>query len=124
MTREVNYEKLMKVRELDRGDKVKLTNGEVAEFVRLKKKNFVGIIDDKSYNIPVNMFVEFVEKGKTTTVDDIDLNPGDMFYIQANNGSALLFEFKRFKGNRIVGVNPINKAESTIDREMFVDKVS
>lgn len=124
MTTRVNEEKLMEVRELKCGDIIKLTDGSECEFVRLKRKKFIGIIDGGSYDIPVNMFVKLLKKNSEDKFEEIKkLRAGNMFYIQANNGDAILFEFQAFNGNNIIGINPINKARTKIDKSMFAGVV-
>lgn len=114
---------------LNKGDKVKLTDGSIAEFVKLKQKNFDGLIDGKPYNIPVNMFVEVVEKTdlkeKVNKIDEelTTLKKGDFFYID-KSGSALLFKYEGMEKGRIVGINPIGNMRTRIDKRMYVGKVA
>lgn len=119
------FDKLMEVSRLNPGDKVKLTDGQIAEFVKLKQKNFNGIIDGQSYNIPVNMFVEVVEKTDLGSKlnEAKNMKPGDMFYI-AQKGNALLFKFEQIQNGRIVGINPVSKSKTRIDMSLFVGKVA
>lgn len=125
MAREVNFDKLMVVRGLNAGDKVKLTDGSIAEFGRLKQKNFTGTIDGKPFNIPVNMFVEVIEKAevKILNTQTIDLKKGEKFFID-KNGNALLFIFEKMESGRIIGLNPIDKARTKIDCSLYSGKVS
>ncbi|MGD6876814.1 hypothetical protein [Bacillus infantis] len=124
---EANFEKLMEVSNLSQGDKVKLSNGDVAEFVRLKQKNFVGIIQGKSYNIPVNMFVSLEEKGKEKAPNESykTLKQGELFYItDQKKGHALLFKFDGLKNGKIIGISPINGGITRIDSALYAGKVS
>lgn len=129
MAREVNFDKLIEVNKLNEGDMVKLTNGDVAEFVRLKQKNFVGIMNGKSYNIPVNMFVsveskvDLKSKAKEQEQEYKSLKQNELFYIN-HKGNAVLFKFNEIKGGKIIGVNPSTNATTRIDTSLFGGKVS
>jgi hypothetical protein len=127
MMKEVSFDKLVEVSQLRQGDKVKLTNGETAEFIRLKQKKFLGVMDGKSYNIPVNMFVEVLEKAdqkaKVEKADHMTLKQNEPFYIN-KSGNALLFYFVKMENSRIVGINPITNATTRIDASMYAGKVS
>ncbi|MFW6029069.1 MAG: hypothetical protein ACOCRO_02315 [Halanaerobiales bacterium] len=118
-------EKLKKVSKLTIGDVVSLTNGDKAEFIRLKRKNFIGIIKNKTYNIPVNMFDKLIEKSNFNIDKEIkDLKAGELFYIQANNGDAVLYEFKQIKNDKIIGINPISKTKTKINKSLYAGKIS
>jgi uncharacterized protein YjhX (UPF0386 family) len=124
---EPKFEKLMEVNNLKQGDKVKLTNGDIAEFVRLKQKNFVGIVNGKSYNIPVNMFVSLEEKAVEKKLDDgyKTLKQGELFYItDQKKGHALLFKFEGLKNDKIMGISPITGSMTRIDAGLYAGKVS
>ena len=128
MAQAVKMDKLMEVANLIEGDKVKLTNGDVATFVRLKQKNFVGVIDGKTYNVPVNMFVEVVEKvdifaAETEKEEQYStLTKGELFYItDQKKGNALLFEMKNGK---LIGISPINNTRARIAPSLFAGRVS
>lgn len=129
MRAEPKFDKLMELNNLNEGDKVKLTNGDVVTFVRLKQKNFIGTMDEKSFNIPVNMFVEVVEKVdneskmKEQKAEYMSLKKGELFFIN-KGGIALLFAFEEIKNGKIIGINPISKGITRIDSGMFGGKVS
>lgn len=120
-----NFDKFRQMASLNPGDKVKLTDGSIAEFVKLKQKNFDGIIDGKLYNVPVNMFVEVIEKADLGSKlnDAQNMTPGEMFYI-AKDGKALLFKFERIERGKIIGINPVSKGRTTIDMSLFAGKVA
>ena len=131
MAKTVSIDKLMEVSKLNEGDQVRLTNGEIATYVRLKQKNFVGNVNGKSYNIPVNMFVEVVEKVDITTIEENkeseykSLTKGELFYItDQRKGNALLFIFEEIKNGKIIGISPISKSMTRIDPDLFAGKVS
>ncbi len=124
---EPKLEKLIEVSNLKQGDKVKLTNGDTAEFIRLKQKNFVGVINGKSYNIPVNMFVSIEEKVETKKLNESykTLKKGDLFYItDQRKGHAILFKFDSLTNGKIVGISPITGGNTKIDIALYVGKVS
>jgi len=125
MATKVNPDKLAEVSKLNRGDKIRLRSGEKVEFIRLKRKKFLGIIDGTTYNIHVNSFAELLEEAEDNTEEKInELEAGNYFYIESNRGgNALLFKFKRMKNNKIVGINPISNSRTRIDKELFVDIV-
>jgi len=125
MATRVNPDKLAEVSKLNRGDIIKLKSGEEVEFIRLKRKKFLGIIDGTTYNIHVNSFDKVLEEAEDNTEENINkLESGDYFYIESNRGgNALLFKFKRIKNNKIIGINPISNSRTRIDKSLFVDKV-
>jgi uncharacterized protein YjhX (UPF0386 family) len=125
MATRVNPDKLAEVSKLNRGDIIKLKSGEEVEFIRLKRKKFLGIIDGTTYNIHVNSFNKVLEEAEDNTEENINkLESGDYFYIESNRGgNALLFKFKRMKNNKIIGINPISNSRTRIDKALFVDKV-
>ena len=123
MAIEVNHEKWEQVRQLNQGDIIELTDGDECEFVRLKQKKFIGIMNGKTYDIPVNMFVKVIKKAESIEDKLANLEEGELFYIQGNSGRAYLYKFLRLKGNKIIGINPISKTKTTIDRDMYVGKV-
>jgi hypothetical protein len=53
--------KEMEVKTLSFGDKVKLTNGEIAEVIKVNQKRFVGVINGSEYTIPFGMFESVIE---------------------------------------------------------------
>lgn len=108
---------------LKQGTIVSLKNGEEAEFIRLKQKNFTGIINGTSYSIPVSMFVSVIKDAKENTGYE-NLKPGENFFINNNTGDALLFIFKEISNNRIIGINPITKVQTKISKELYAGKVS
>lgn len=125
MRPEPQINKLIAVSELKTGDTVKLTNGKEAEFIKLKQKNFVGVVDGQSYNIPVNMFSELIKRvDQSAKKDDyMTLKTGDMFYIN-KSGNALLFCFVGIEKGRIIGINPISKSRTRIEATMYAGKAS
>lgn len=123
----MSFEKLQALALLKQGDKVELTNGKVAEFVRMKQKNFVGNMDNKSYNIPVEMFVKVVEKAPEQQINEgyKTLKENELFYItDQKKGHALLFKFKGIKNGKILGESPISKSLTRIDSSLYMGKVS
>lgn len=120
----VDNEKWFQVHDLNQGDKVLLKSGEVAEFVRLKDKNFIGIINGLSYNCFVNNFVKVVEKAEKKDTKSVlnELKKGDYFYIN-KNGNAILFTYEETSGNKIIGVNPITKGKTRIDTAFEIGRL-
>lgn len=121
-TAPVNETKWMAVANLKQGDTVKLTDGSIAVFTKMKQKNFSGTIDGKAYNIPINMFVEVLGKAVVDTGYKT-LKPGEAFYI-AKQGKAMLYTFMGMEGPRIVGMNPVSKQRTTIDISLYGGKVA
>jgi hypothetical protein len=126
MARAVDVEKKIKVAGLMEGDVVKLTNGEVATFIRIKQTRFLGTINGNVFNIPINMFVDVISKApiediikkaneKSTVKSNVldSLKEGDWFYI-VQRGNALAFKFVRVQGTSVIAKNPINNAEVKI----------
>lgn len=118
--------KWLECSELTQGDKIKLTNGDIAEFVRLKQKNFIGIVNGKSYNVPVTMFISVVEKANNNQKQEEykTLKSGELFFIDDNKGNAMLFIFDSVRNNKIIGINPITKGSTRIDVKLYRGKVS
>jgi len=126
---EADFQKKMMLADLNPGDKVKLTDGQIAEFKKLKQKNFDGNIDGKPYSIPINMAVEVVEK-----IDRVEeeskklkeaktLKKDELFYIEKND-RALLFKFETMERGRIIGINPIDNSRTRIDVSLYAGKVA
>ncbi|AEO93892.1 gp649 [Bacillus phage G] len=118
------FQKFNELSKLNTGDKVKLTNGEVAVFTKLKRKNFEGTIDDKAFNIPIEMFVEVIETVDVNAKDGeiVSLKKGEPFFIN-KNGNALLFTFEKIENGRIIGINPVSKSRTRIDKSLYAGKV-
>jgi hypothetical protein len=123
----IEFSKLQKVVELKQGDLILLTNGQEAEFVRLKQKKFIGTIDGIAYDIPVNMFDKLLKHAPKKDTDAYKtLEKGELFYIN-QSGKALLFIFDSFTQSsmpNIIGVNPISHGKVKIDHRLYVGKVS
>lgn len=109
------------------GDKVLLTNGDTAEFIRLKQKKFIGIINDKSYDIPVTMFDKVTEQEKPKSEKEKNkyrtLEKGELFYI-VKNERVIIYFFENFQNGRIIGINPVTKGRTKIDTSLYGGKVS
>lgn len=116
-------EKWEKLSNVKQGSKVSLTNGDIAEFVRLKQKKFIGIINGGSYDIPVGMFVEVVEEAKENT-EYLNLKKGEYFYITNAKNDALLFTFAGIQGEHIIGINPISKTKTKIHSSLYKGRIA
>lgn len=124
--------KPLQVMELNKGDKIKLTNGDVMEFVEVKRTKFVATMNGQNYSIPINMFDSVVEKVDINKINEIkkaekknilsELKKGDWFYIN-KNGNAIVFQFEGIEGKRIIGINPINGGKSRIDMSFEIGKL-
>ena len=119
------FDKVITMMGLKRGDIVKLVTGETAEFQSLKQKNFIGIIKGSTYNIPINHFQELVAKSvkidKTSEV--MTLNSGELFYI-IKGDNVMVFKFDRIINNKIHCKNPITNGGVTMSLELYAGKVS
>lgn len=80
----VPNDKEFQVRNLILGDKVKLTNGDIAEFVKVNQKRFVGIINGSEYTIPFGMFDSIFEKANTNTAKRIQSSFEYLFWVHGN----------------------------------------
>ena len=108
---------------LQTGTIVSLTNGDEAEFVRLKQKKFIGIINGSAYDIPIAMYngvIKTVEQNTGYT----KLKVGEPFLIKNNKSEVLLFKFKEFSHGSIVGINPITKVLTRISPDLYIGTVS
>jgi uncharacterized protein YjhX (UPF0386 family) len=124
--------KEIKVMELNAGDKIKLTNGDIMIFDRLKRTKFVATMNGQSYNVPILMFDSVVEKidivklqkEKKEEKNNIlsTLKKGDYFYIN-KNGNAIVFKFEGLEGRKIIGINPINGGRTRIDITFEIGKL-
>lgn len=118
-----NYTELSR---LNNGDTVLLSTGQECEFIRLKRKRFIGIIDGTSYDIPVSQFEEVLKIKEQVPADEKlkEVKAGDLFYIE-RKGNAELLIFKQLKpdGRTIVATNPIDKGRITLDKSMFEAKI-
>lgn len=126
--KETDFKKWNQLNALTQGDVVKLTNGQTAEFVRLKQSKFLGKMNDKTYDIPVNMFVEVAEKVDLTAQIEkkkegyMSLEKGDLFYISMK-GNALLFEFDSMRNGQIMGRNPADNSLARIEPNLFEQSI-
>lgn len=106
--------------ELREGDKVKLVNGDIAEFVKAKQKKFIGIINNSRYDIPISMLVSIEEKADQQKKKEESLNllgtlkKGDWFYINKDS-RAILFKFEKLENKKIIAINPIDNSLTRID---------
>lgn len=124
MTTTTDNPKWMSLFGLNTGDKVNLSNGSVAEFIRLKRTKFIGTIDGKSFNIPVDMYVSLHSEGEKTPNAYMSLCKGEPFYIN-RGGKAVLYIFDHIDQNdKIVGIQPISKGMTRIDNDLFAGKVA
>lgn len=127
--------KELEVMELHTGDKIKLTNGDIMEFVRLKRTNFVATMKGRDYNVPIWMYDSVVEKVDSNFIDKIneakreekknilsELKKGDWFYIN-KGGNAITFKFEGIERKRIIGINPINGVRTRIDMSFEIGKI-
>lgn len=106
------------------GDKVKLKNGNVYEFVKLKRTKFLGKNEKGLYDIPVSAFVEIVEKAEIKVNDGYKkLRKGQLFYID-KGGNAIVFIYEEMKRGRIIARNPITGGLAQIDTSLYGGKVS
>lgn len=95
---------------LSLGDKVLCSNGETYEFIRLKKTKFLGKRSGQTFNIPVSMFVEVVEKGESTLFDVTSLKEGDLFYTLDARKNPVLYRFKyMINSNKVMAENPVTR---------------
>jgi hypothetical protein len=125
MTTKQNIEFADNIIFADAGDMVKLTNGKIYEFVKLKRTKFIGKVGGNMYDIPVSMFVEIVEKAPPKKLDDgyKKLKKGELFFIEKND-RAIVFKFEEMKNGKIMGINPITKGLTKIDASLYAGKVS
>jgi len=140
---ESKMNKIWTLQDLTPGTKVLLTNGQIAEFVEMKRVKFVGLIDGKRYRIGVDMFVKVVENVETKVEQNQEKNldeeqrnileklktehetrqkvlsslkKGDYFYINSGRRqNAELYIFEEIKNSKVIGINPITKARTRID---------
>lgn len=115
-------DKWMELNELRQDSKVLLTSGETATFIKLNKKNFVGIMDGKTFNIPIELFDKVLEVAKLNDGYK-KLKKGEAFYI-SNGKDALLFIFEAMEKGKIIGINPISSSRTRIAVSMYAGKVS
>lgn len=116
------FEKWKELSKIKQGSKVLLTNGDVAEFIRLKQKKFIGIINGCSYDIPVSMFDKIIEEAKENK-DYLKLKQGEYFYITSAKNDALLFIFDSIDDKYIIGINPISKTKTKIDISLYKGRI-
>ena len=103
---------------LQKGDMIKLVDGREIEFLRVKKKNFEAIINEKPYNVPVEMFDTVVKRNVVKNENEKQkkakqFKKGDLIYVE-QKGKAILFIFDYVKGDTIHVINPVNKAKGRV----------
>ena len=128
MTKEqLQAKKWLEVNELNEGDKIKLTDGNEALFVRLKQKNFIAIINNKRYDVPVTMYDHLIQKSEVKEKEDnqeyTNLRKGELFYI-VKNERVIIFFFEANQNGRIIGINPVTKDRVKIDVSLYGGRVS
>ena len=113
--------------DLKNGDIITLKSGESVVFIGLKRKNFTyRNSKGECFNAPFSCFGKLIEKAEKVTNDSWKtLKPGEHFYIVSSNGKdALLFQFKEFKNNKLLGLNLISQIPTNIDIALYRGKVS
>lgn len=120
-----NANRLHQLRMCNQGDLVELTTGEVCEFDKMKRKNFLASKDGQFYNIPVEMFVKVVKKAKPKAIpqDYLTLKYNELFYIK-HKDNASLYRFETIEKGRIIGINVANQRRTKIDIALYGGKVS
>ena len=112
------YAKWTALSKIKSGSIVKLTDGSIATLIKLKQKNFDGLINGKSFSIPVMMFVELLEEAKDN-LGYTKLKKGEAFYITTNNKDALLFIYECMEKGNIIGINPVNNGRTRIVPSLY-----
>ncbi|QAS54836.1 hypothetical protein [Halobacillus litoralis] len=103
------YEKKRKLKTLNPGDRIKLTNGDVIEFCKVNRKKFVGIeADGGMFNYPIALFNRLVETKPLNPRDEkikglakkyrgrtiqTGWGPSDIGAITDDHKCVLLYEF-------------------------------
>jgi hypothetical protein len=103
------------------GDKILLTNGEVYEFVRVKRTKFIASKDGLNYDIPLGAFKEIVEKAPPRKINQSykKLKENELFIINVKD-NACLFSFVEISNGRIIGINLLNNTRTRIDIGLYV----
>lgn len=103
------------------GDKILLKNGNVYEFVRIKRTKFIGSKDGLNYDIPLEAFKEIVEKAPPKKINQSykKLKVNDLFIIKVKD-DAILYSFLEIANGRIIGINPLNNTKTRIDIGLYV----
>ena len=116
------YQAWGELSKLHEGSQVELQDGKNVTFIKLNSKNFVGIMDGKTYNVPISLFkkvLKIVEKNE----DYLKLKDGEFFYI-SNGKEALIYQFVGMEKNQIIGMNPINLCRTKISPGMYAGRIS
>jgi bifunctional DNA-binding transcriptional regulator/antitoxin component of YhaV-PrlF toxin-antitoxin module len=130
--RELTMEQLREFIGLNKGDKVLLTDGSEAIFVRSKQVKFIGTMEGKDFDIPKTMYVKTLEKVKVDSPKEKQdknlakiklLKKGDWFYIERGN-NAELYKFEELQNNTIIGINPIDQTRMKIHVTFQIGLVS
>lgn len=106
------------------GDKIKLRNGEIVEFVKLNRTKFVFKREDGMYNININAFVEIVEKAPPKKINQSykKLKEGELFFINYKEAQSI-YAFIEIKNGKIKARN-LNGGKITIDIPFYGGKLS
>lgn len=104
----------------NKGDKVKLRNGEIVEFIKLNRTKFVFARGEAQYNTPVDNFVEIVEKAPVKKLNQSykKLKEGELFYID-HKDSLVVFAFSEIKNGKILAKHVIDGGKITIDLGLY-----
>jgi hypothetical protein len=113
-------DKWMVLANLQQGAKIRLKDGRESEFIRLKQKYFVGVLDGKTYNIPIGMFDEVISNAPTRNLSNevSKLKTGELFYI-SKGADIVIFQFDSIKNNYIHAKNPVTGTGVKIPISMY-----
>lgn len=125
MALQLNKEMATNIIFADMGDKVLCKDGNIYEFVKLKRTKFIGRNEQGSYDIPVTWFVEITEKAPPKKLNQSykKLKEGELFYI-VQGDDAKVFAFIELVNGKIMGLNPITKSKTRIDIQLYGGKMT
>lgn len=110
--------------QLNIGDVVKCVDGKDYEFVSVKRTKFVGKHGTAAYSIPIEWFVDVVERKKQPTFDPNNIREGELFYIVDEKGRAIVYRFQYMMNHdRIFAKNPISGTDTRIDVALYAGKI-
>jgi hypothetical protein len=102
------------------GDKIKTKSGRIYEFVKLKRTKFIAKNDEGTYDIPVELFDEIIEKAPPKKLNQTykKLQSGDLFYCIIKD-DIVIFSFVEIANGRIIGKNLTHGGRTRIDISLY-----
>ena len=124
MARALDTSKASAVLALKPGDKIELTDGQIATFVRANRTKFIGEMEGRAgiFTIPMNMFVRIVGSNDKPLEEHMCMTANEYFYAN-EEGKAVLYIYESNLGHNIVAHNPITDKVVYVSVDTFAKRL-